>query len=43
MPNSVEVLRSAAAGLRHPAWQGKPMLSGEEIEDVVAFLETLRN
>ena len=27
----------------HPAWQGKPILSAEEIEDVVAFLETLRN
>ena len=27
----------------HPAWQGKPILSAEEIEDVVAFLETLHN
>jgi len=27
----------------HPAWQGKPILSAEEIEDVVVFLETLRN
>jgi sulfur-oxidizing protein SoxX len=27
----------------HPAWQGMPILSAEEIEDVVAFLETLRN
>jgi L-cysteine S-thiosulfotransferase len=27
----------------HPAWRGKPILSAEEIEDVVAFLGTLRN
>jgi sulfur-oxidizing protein SoxX len=27
----------------HPAWRGKPILSAEEIEDVVAFLWTLRN
>jgi sulfur-oxidizing protein SoxX len=26
-----------------PAWQGKPILSAEQIEDVVAFLTTLRN
>jgi sulfur-oxidizing protein SoxX len=26
-----------------PAWRGKPMLSAEQIEDVVAFLTTLRN
>jgi sulfur-oxidizing protein SoxX len=25
------------------AWRGKPVLSAEEIEDVVAFLATLRN
>ena len=25
------------------AWQGKPILSAEQIEDVVAFLTTLRN
>ena len=25
-----------------PAWQGKPVLTAEEIEDVVAFLTTLR-
>ena len=25
-----------------PAWQGKPVLSAEQIEDVVAFLATLR-
>ncbi|HEX2552539.1 MAG TPA: sulfur oxidation c-type cytochrome SoxX [Microvirga sp.] len=25
-----------------PAWRGKPILSAEEIEDVVAFLKTLR-
>jgi sulfur-oxidizing protein SoxX len=25
-----------------PAWRGKPMLSAEQIEDVVAFLITLR-
>jgi sulfur-oxidizing protein SoxX len=25
-----------------PAWQGKPVLSAEEIEDVVAFLATLK-
>jgi sulfur-oxidizing protein SoxX len=27
----------------HPAWRGKPILSAKEIEDVVAFLRTLRN
>jgi L-cysteine S-thiosulfotransferase len=27
----------------HPAWRGKPILSAEQIEDVVAFLVTLRN
>lgn len=26
-----------------PAWQGKPLLTAEEIEDVVAFLATLRD
>jgi sulfur-oxidizing protein SoxX len=26
----------------HPAWRGKPILSAEQIEDVVAFLATLR-
>jgi sulfur-oxidizing protein SoxX len=26
-----------------PAWRGKPILSAEQIEDVVAFLETLRD
>jgi L-cysteine S-thiosulfotransferase len=26
-----------------PAWQGKPVLTAEQIEDVVAFLMTLRN
>jgi sulfur-oxidizing protein SoxX len=26
-----------------PAWQGKPVLGAEEIEDVVAFLTTLRD
>jgi sulfur-oxidizing protein SoxX len=26
-----------------PAWRGKPLLSAEQIEDVVAFLMTLRN
>jgi L-cysteine S-thiosulfotransferase len=26
-----------------PAWRGKPILSAEQIEDVVAFLMTLRN
>ena len=25
-----------------PAWHGKPILSGEQIEDIVAFLTTLR-
>jgi sulfur-oxidizing protein SoxX len=24
-------------------WRGKPMLSAEQIEDIVAFLVTLRN
>jgi len=24
------------------AWQGKPVLSAEEIEDVIAYLKTLR-
>jgi sulfur-oxidizing protein SoxX len=27
----------------HPAWRGKPILSAEQIEDVVAFLATLRH
>jgi sulfur-oxidizing protein SoxX len=27
----------------HPAWQGKPILSAKQIEDVVAFLATLRS
>ena len=26
-----------------PAWRGKPLLTAEQIEDVVAFLVTLRN
>ena len=26
-----------------PAYQGKPVLSAEQIEDVVAFLTTLRD
>jgi sulfur-oxidizing protein SoxX len=26
-----------------PAWQGKPVLTAEQIEDVVAFLTTLRD
>jgi len=26
-----------------PAWRGKPILSAEQIEDVVAFLTTLKN
>jgi L-cysteine S-thiosulfotransferase len=26
-----------------PAWRGKPVLTAEQIEDVVAFLMTLRN
>ena len=27
----------------HPAWRGKPILSAEQIEDVVAFLVTLHD
>jgi sulfur-oxidizing protein SoxX len=27
----------------HPAWRGKPILSAEQIEDVVAFLAALHN
>jgi sulfur-oxidizing protein SoxX len=27
----------------HPAWRGKPILSAEQIEDVVAFLATLHD
>ena len=26
-----------------PAWRGKPILSAEQIEDVVAFLSSLRD
>jgi sulfur-oxidizing protein SoxX len=26
-----------------PAWRGKPILNAEQIEDVVAFLLTLRD
>jgi hypothetical protein len=26
-----------------PAWRGKPVLTAEQIEDVVAFLTTLKN
>jgi L-cysteine S-thiosulfotransferase len=26
-----------------PGWRGKPVLSAEQIEDVVAFLMTLRD
>lgn len=26
-----------------PAWQGKPVMSAQELEDVVAFLQTLKN
>jgi sulfur-oxidizing protein SoxX len=26
-----------------PAWRGKPILTAEQIEDVVAFLQTLRD
>jgi L-cysteine S-thiosulfotransferase len=26
-----------------PAWKGRPILTAEEIEDVVAFLLTLRD
>ena len=26
-----------------PAWRGKPLLNAEQIEDVIAFLVTLRN
>jgi sulfur-oxidizing protein SoxX len=31
-------------GLEHvaPAWRGKPILSAEQIEDIVAYLATLR-
>ena len=25
-----------------PAWRGKPILSAEQIEDIVAYLATLR-
>jgi len=32
-------------GLEHigPAWRGKPILSAEQIEDIVAFLATLKD
>lgn len=35
--------RTEGLGRVAPAWRGKPILSAEQIEDVVAFLMTLRN
>jgi sulfur-oxidizing protein SoxX len=26
-----------------PAWQGKPVLTAQQVEDVIAFLRTLRH
>ena len=38
-------LASCIEGLQRvgPAWRGKPVLAAQQIEDVVAFLRTLRN
>lgn len=33
---------SATAQRVGPAWQGQPVLSAQQVEDVVAFLETLK-
>lgn len=40
MPSYYRVDGLARVG---PAWRGKPVLTAEEIEDVVAFLATLRD
>jgi L-cysteine S-thiosulfotransferase len=39
MPSYYRVDRLERVG---PAWRGKPILSAEQIEDIVAFLATLR-
>ena len=43
-PDTVMPSYSAVDGLTRVgrAWQGKPVLTGQQIEDVVAFLATLR-
>jgi sulfur-oxidizing protein SoxX len=40
MPPYYNIEGSARVG---PAWRGKPVLTAEQIEDVVAFLLTLRD
>ena len=39
MPSYYRVEGSSGSA---PAWRGKPILSAEQIEDVVAYLVTLR-
>src|SRR4051794_1716472 len=44
-PTTIMPAFSRVDGLRRvaPAWRGKPILTAEQIEDVVAFLSTLRD
>ncbi len=39
MPSYYRIAGLARVG---PAWRGKPILSAEQIEDMVAYLATLR-
>lgn len=43
-PQSIMPAYARTEGLRRvgTAWQGKPLLSAQQIDDVVAYLETLR-